>query len=123
MTCGSALPAIQSMMCSPANSIPMANSKANRVISTKDCRAALRARLRIQLAEAKGHHHCGTEVYCSKEGDHYQIETVRNPTPAIASLPNQLTRKVLSTPISSTHIFSKNIGTARGVISRQNNTR
>lgn len=46
-----------------------------------------------------------------------------SPTPAIASLPSQLTRKVLSTPISSTQAFSRKIGTASGVISRQNSTR
>ncbi len=46
-----------------------------------------------------------------------------SPTPAIASLPSQLTRKVLSTPINRTQAFSRKIGTASGVISRQNSTR
>ena len=45
-----------------------------------------------------------------------------NPTPAIASFPSQLTRKVLRTPINRTQAFSMKIGTASGVISRQNNT-
>lgn len=42
-----------------------------------------------------------------------------SPTPAIASLPNQLTRNVLTTPISKTQLFSSKMGTASGLISRQ----
>ena len=51
------------------------------------------------------------------------LDALGENTPAIAAFPSQLTRKVLSTPISKTQVFSRKMGTARGVISRQNRTR
>lgn len=103
--------------------MPIASSTAKIVISTSDWRAAAWARSRLSLPRLKATTTVVPRSIAAKKAMMTILKLSASPTPAIASLPSQLTRKVLSTPINSTQRFSKKIGTASGVISRQNRTR
>ncbi|MNT13343.1 hypothetical protein D3C71_1698190 [compost metagenome] len=103
--------------------MPIANAKATRVISTSDWRAAARALFLSRLPRLKATTTVVPRSTAAKNEMITMLKLSASPTPAIASLPIQLTKKVLSTPISRTQAFSIKIGTASGVISRQNSTR
>ncbi|MOA28080.1 hypothetical protein D3C78_1490020 [compost metagenome] len=103
--------------------MPTASTRATSVINTSDWRAAERALLRSRLPRLKATTTVVPRSTAAKKEIITMLKLSASPTPAIASLPIQLTKKVLSTPISRTQAFSIKIGTASGVISRQNRTR
>ncbi len=99
-----------------------ASTTANSVIITSDWRAAALARRLSRLPRLKATTTVVPRSIAAKKAIITILKLSASPTPAIASLPSQLTRKVLSTPISKTQVFSRKMGIASGVISRQNNT-
>ena len=103
----------------------MANTSTSdsTVISASDWRVAARARLPLRFARLKATTTVVPRSMAAKKEMMMMLKLSASPTPAIASLPSQLTRNVLNTPISITHRFSMKMGTASGVISRQNSVR
>lgn len=95
----------------------------NRVIMASDWRAAALARRRSRLPRLKATTTVVPKSMAAKKDMMTMLKLSASPTPAMASFPSQLTRKVLNTPISSTQAFSSRMGTARGLISRQYSTR
>ena len=91
----------------------------NRVIIASDWRAAALARRRSRLPRLKATTTVVPRSMAAKKDMITILKLSARPTPAMASLPSQLTKKVLNTPISNTQAFSSKMGTASGLISRQ----
>ena len=88
-----------------------------------DWRAAALARRRSRLPRLKATTTVVPRSMAAKNDMITMLKLSARPTPAMASFPSQLTRKVLNTPINNTQAFSSRMGTARGLISRQYSTR
>ena len=118
-TCAEASPATKLMISRPNAWIATASRTENSVIIASDCLAAALARRRSRLPRLKATTTVVPRSMAAKNDIITILKLSASPTPAMASFPSQLTRNVLRTPISKTQVFSRKIGTARGLISRQ----